>query len=410
MRLWPFGKTEKRDFSPDLSVYLASLGRTGMSATGTPVNAETALRLMAVYACVRVIAEDIASLPLNVYRRLEPRGKERAPQHPLYSLLHDQPNPEQTSFQFRETMMSHLLLGGNAFAWKEMAGGRVTALWPISPHRVSIRRDPTTQELQYIVSPPGYSERRVLNSRDMLHIPGLSINGVTGLSPIGVAREAIGLGLASQEFAARFFSNGARPSLVLEHPGSLSAEAHARMRADFEAMHVGLDNAQKVAVLEEGMKANAFSVSPEDAQFVDQRRLSIEEVARLFRVQPFKIGEHARSTFSNIEHLGIDHVVSTIRPWVVRWEQAIRKDLMPVADRDDFFAEFVVDGLLRGDTEKRWAAYAIAIDKGVYSPNDVRELENMPLREGGDEYMSPQQSINAVKPKSNGRVPVGAGG
>jgi len=403
MRLWPFGKTEKRDvqFSPALALMMAS--RSAIAAAGINVNQESALRFMAVYACVRVIAEDIASLPLNVYRRLEPRGKEKAPMHPLYEVLHDQPNPEQTSFQFRETMMSHLLLWGNAFAEIQMGGnGRVQALWPLTPSRVNIRRNRATQELQYLVTPPGGVERWFTN-KQIFHIPGLSLNGVTGLSPIGVAREAIGLGLASQEFAARFFSNGARPSMVLEHPGKLSQEAHERMRIDFEGLHTGLDNAQRVAILEEGMKANGLFINPSDAQFVEQRKLSIEEIARFYRVQPFKIGEHGRSTFNNIEHLGIDHVVSTIRPWLVRWEQALRR-LMPEEERGEFFTEFVVDGLLRGDTEKRWGAYKIGIETGVLSPNDVRELENMPLREGGDDYAatnsgpSPAVSANGNRP------------
>jgi HK97 family phage portal protein len=408
-RLWPFGKQEKRDFSPGLSVMLANAGVGQLSGTGVAVNQDTALRFMAVYACVRVIAEDLASLPLPVYRRLQPRGKKRAPEHPLYPVLHDQANEEQSSFQWRETMQANVLLTGNAYSLPTMSNGRVVELWPIMPSRVSIRRNPTTQQLQYIIIPPGTDERRVLNPGQIFHLPGLSLNGVTGLSPIGYGREAIGLGLAAQEWASGFFARGARPSMVFEHPGSLSADAHARLKADLDATLTGLSNAQRVALLEEGMTAKAIGVPPEDAQFVEQRLQSIQEIARLYRVQPFKIGEHSRSTFNNLESLMIDHLVSTIRPWAVRWEQAIQMQLMPEEERSEFFAEFVVDGLLRGDTEKRWNAYAIAIDKGIYSPNDVLEKENMPLREGGDVYVTPQAGSTG---NTSGRQPVaiGAGG
>jgi HK97 family phage portal protein len=408
-RLWPFGKQEKRGFSPGLSVMLANAGVGQLSGSGVAVNQDSALRFMAVYACVRVIAEDIASLPLPVYRRLT-RGKERAPTHPLYPVLHDQANPEQTSFAFRETMMSHVLLWGNAYAEKEMVNGRVAALWPLSPYRVSVQRNTRTNQLEYIVSPPGTDERRVLGTRQIFHLPGLSLNGVTGLSPIGYAREAIGLGLAAQEFASGFFARGARPSLVLEHPGTLSEAAHQRMRADFEAMHTGLSNAQRVAILEEGTKASTTFINPEDAQFVEQRQFSVAEICRLYRMQPHKIADLSRATFTNIEQQNIEHVIDTVRPWAVRWEQAISKDLIPVEERDRFLAEFLLVGLLRGDSAARAAFYEIMVQIGAMSPNDVREAENLNPRAGGDVYVTPQAGSSTGS--SNGRqpVPIGAGG
>lgn len=425
-------KTEKRDvqFSPQLSAYLANRGVGQLSGTGVAVNPDTALRFMAVYACIRVIAEDVASLPLHLYRRLNPRGKERATNHPLYDVLHRKANEEQSSFAWRETMQTHVLLGGNAFSLPTMFNGRVVELWPIMPSRVSIRRNRETKRLEYIITPPGgTNERPVLSplgttgngAREIFHLPGQSLDGVTGLSPISIGREAIGLGLASQEFASGFFQHGARPSAVLEYPGQLSEEAHNRLKASFEEAYSGLANSQKVALIEEGMKLNTSYTMPlEDAQFIENRKMSIEEIARLFRVQPHKIGHHEHSTFSNIEHLGIDHVVSTIRPWLVRWEQAIGTKIIPKEEQERFFVEFLVDGLLRGDSEGRSKLYQALWNMGAMSPNDIREKEGMNPVDGGDTYYVPLNFVDANAPKpepvapepaqtpSNGRKPVGA--
>lgn len=391
MRLWPFGnKVEERDvqFSPALSVMLANAHLGVQSSAGIGVTADSAVRFMAVWACIRVISEDVASLPLPMYRRLR-RGKARAPDHPLYAVLHDSPNPELTSFQWRETLQAHLLLYGNAYSEIVRKNGWPSQLWPIHPSRVSVRRNRETSALEYDISPVMGARVRLPKDR-ILHIPGLSLDGVTGVSPISVGRDAIGLGMASQEFASGFFARGARPSIILEHPGALSQEAHDRVKADFEEHQTGLSNSQRVALLEEGMKANASLMMPlEDAQFIENRKMSIEEIARLFRVQPHKIGHLERSTFNNIEHLGIDHVVSTIRPWLVRWEQAIAMQLVPEEERAQFFAEFVVDGLLRGDSKGRSDFYKALWEIGVLSPNDIRELENMNPVKDGDTYYVP---------------------
>jgi len=418
---------EKRDlvFPPELSAYMA---RSQLSGTGVTVNSETALRFMAVYACIRVIAEDVASLPLHLYRRLQPRGKERATSHPLYDVLHTRVNEEQTSFQWRETMQTHVLLSGNAYALPTMFNGRVVELWPIMPNRVSVRRNTQTNELEYIVSPGGTNERKVLSPlgttgngmREIFHLPGLSLDGVTGISPIRYGRDAIGLGLASQEFASGFFSRGARPSAILEYPGQLSSEAHNRLKASFEEAYSGLSNSGRVALIEEGMKLNtSYQMPLEDAQFIENRKMSIEEIARLFRVQPHKIGHHEHSTFSNIEHLGIDHVVSTIRPWLVRWEQAIGTKIIPEEEQTRFFVEFLVDGLLRGDSEGRSKLYQALWNMGAMSPNDIREKEGMNPIDGGDTYYVPLNFVDANAPKPeptplitpagpNGKKPVGA--
>jgi HK97 family phage portal protein len=397
MRLWPFGqKVEKRDvqFSPAFSVMLANMSRGNIAAAGLNVTPDSALRMMAVWACVRVISEDVASLPLPLYRRLS-RGKERATSHPLYSVLHDAPNPEMTSMAFRETMTSHVLLYGTAYANIVSIAGRVAQLWPIHPSRVSLRRNPRTDELEYYVQPVVGEEARIPLNR-MFRLPGLSMNGIVGLSPIAIARESIGLGLASEQFAAGFFANGARPSIVLEHPGSLSEEAHSRVRADFEGTHVGLSNAQRVALLEEGMKLHEYSLPQKDAQFLEQRKFSVEEVARLYRVHPHKIGVmEGTQTYASVEQANIDHVVSTIRPWAVRWEQAIQQQLVPAEERAEFFAEFLIDGLLRGDATARGNFYRTLWNIGALSANDIRELENLNPVEGGDQYFVPLNTVPA---------------
>lgn len=419
---------EKRDiqFQPGFSVLLAAMGQ--QASSGVHVNPDTALRFMAVYACIRVIAEDVASLPLHLYRRLNPRGKERATNHPLYEVLHTRFNEEQTSFQGRETMQTHTLLWGNSYALPTMFNGRVMELWPIMPSRVSIRRNERTQRLEYLITPPGTNERKVLSpigttgdgTKEIFHLPGLSLNGVEGISPIRVGRDAIGLGLASQTFASGFFEHGARPSAVLEYPGQLSKPAHDRLQASFEETYGGLANSQRVALLEEGLKLNtSYQMPLEDAQFIENRKMSIEEIARLFRVQPHKIGHHEHSTFSNIEHLGIDHVVSTIRPWLVRWEQAIGTKIIPPEEQSKFFAEFLVDGLLRGDSEGRSKLYQALWNMGAMSPNDIREKEGMNPIEGGDTYYVPLNFVDANEPRpepvapaqtpSNGRKPAPVG-
>lgn len=387
-RVLGFEQKEERYISPSLSV-MANVPLGTLSGTGVPVNTDTALRFMAVYACVRVICEDVASLPLHLYRRLS-RGKERATEHPLYEILHSRANPEQTSFQWRETMQAHVLLYGNAYSLPTMFNGRIVELWPVMPQRVTVRRNQRTQKLEYIITPPGSDEKAVINAGQIFHLPGLSLNGVTGISPIAYGRDAIGLGLASQEFAGSFFQRGARPSAVLEHPGQLSPEAHERLKASFNEAYSGLSNAQSVALIEEGMKLNTgFQMPLEDAQFIENRKMSVEEIARLFRVQPHKIGHHERSTFNNIEHLGIDHVVSTIRPWLVRWEQAIGTKIIPEEEQSRFFAEFLVDGLLRGDSDARSKFYKAMWEIGVLSPNDIRELENLNPIDEGDTYYVP---------------------
>ena len=353
----------------------------GGTASGKTVNERTAMQTTAVYACVRILAETIASLPLNVYRSTD-NGKEKATDHQLYYLLHDEPNPEMTSFVFRETLMSHLLLWGNAYAQIIRDGrGRILALYPLLPDRMTVDR--TTDGRLY------YEDRKdtgyvILRPEDILHIPGLGFDGLVGYSPIAMAKNAIGMAIATEEYGSKFFANGASPGGVLEHPGVVKDPA--RIRESWNAVYQGSGNAHRIAVLEEGMKFQSIGIPPEQAQFLETRKFQTEEICRIFRVPPHLVANLDKATFSNIEHQSISFVVHTIRPWLVRLEQGMNKALLSPSEKGQYFVGFVVDGLLRGDYSSRMQGYAVGIQNGFLSPNDVRALENMNTIEHGDIY------------------------
>lgn len=366
----------------------------GNSTSGKHVTERSAMQMTAVYSCVRVLSEAVAGLPLHLYRYTGNGSKEKAIDHPLYSLLHDEPNPEMTSFVFRETLMTHLLLWGNAYAQIIRNGkGEVIALYPLMPNRMTVDRDENgALYYEYITSDDdahtmkGSTVR--LSPRDILHIPGLGFDGLVGYSPIAMAKNAIGMAIACEEYGAKFFSNGAAPSGVLEHPGILKDPA--RIRESWQQTFGGSGNAHKVAVLEEGMKYTPISINPQEAQFLETRKFQIDEIARIFRIPPHMIGDLDHSTFSNIEQQSLEFVKYTLDPWVCRWEQAMRKALLSDEEKKDYFFKFNVDGLLRGDYASRMSGYATARQNGWMSANDIRELENLdliPEEEGGDLYL-----------------------
>ncbi len=353
----------------------------GGTASGKTVNERTAMQTTAVYACVRILAETIASLPLNVYRSTD-NGKEKAINHQLYYLLHDEPNPEMTSFVFRETLMSHLLLWGNAYAQIIRDGrGKVLALYPLLPDRMTVDRTTDGQLYYEYRKDSGYV---ILRPEDILHIPGLGFDGLVGYSPIAMAKNAIGMAIATEEYGGKFFANGASPGGVLEHPGVVKDPA--RIRESWNAVYQGSGNAHRVAVLEEGMKFQPIGIPPEQAQFLETRKFQTEDICRIFRVPPHLVANLDKATFSNIEHQSISFVVHTIRPWLVRLEQGMNKALLSQSEKGQYFVGFVVDGLLRGDYASRMQGYAIGIQNGFLSPNDVRTLENMNTIEHGDIY------------------------
>jgi len=366
----------------------------GNSTSGKRVNERSAMQMTAVYSCVRILSEAIASLPLHFYEYSGDGSKVKATNHPLYFLLHDEPNPEMSSYTFREVLMTHLLLWGNAYAQIIRNGkGEVIALYPLMPDRMNVDRDEKGQiYYEYRMSnddaPTMKGSTVKLASSDVLHIPGLGFDGLVGYSPIAMAKNAIGMAIACEEYGAKFFANGAAPSGVLEHPGTLKDPS--RVRESWTQTFGGSSNANKVAVLEEGMKYTPISISPEQAQFLETRKFQINEIARIFRVPPHMVGDLEKSSFSNIEQQSLEFVKYTLDPWVCRWEQAMVRSLLSADDKKKYFIKFNVDGLLRGDYQSRMNGYAVARQNGWMSANDIRELENLdkiPAELGGDLYL-----------------------
>lgn len=360
----------------------------GGSNSGVRVDEMRAMQTSAVYACVKILAETVASLPLHLYKKGKDGKSETAEQHPLFYCLHDSPNEESTSFEFRETMMTSLLLWGNAYARKIRKNGHVTELWYLKPQLMTVERDTNTGKIKYTYSDDITNQTIVYTPDQVFHIKGLSVDGVVGLSPIAQAREAVGLSLATEEYGAKFFGNGARPGGVLEHPGILKDPE--KLRESWNKVYQGTRNSHKVAVLEEGMKYHTIGIAPEDAQFLETRKYQVNEICRIFRVPPHLVGDLERATFSNIEHQSIEFVQHTIRPWLVRWEQEISRSLLDEKERLLYFPKFNVDGLMRGDYKSRMEGYAVGRQNGWLSINDIRRLEDMPLipkEDGGDTYL-----------------------
>ncbi len=368
----------------------------GNTTSGKPVTERSAMQMTAVYSCVRILSEAIAGLPLHLYRYNESGGKEKAVSHPLYFILHDEPNPEMTSFAFRETLMSHLLLWGNAYAQIIRNGrGEVVALYPLMPNRMTVDRD-ANGKLYYLYSrttedAPTLSNQTsqiVLSPADVLHIPGLGFDGLVGYSPIAMAKNAIGMAIACEEYGAKFFANGAAPGGVLEHPGVVKDPA--KVRESWNTVYQGSSNSHRVAVLEEGMKYQPIGISPEQAQFLETRKFQINEIARIFRIPPHMVGDLEKSSFSNIEQQSLEFVKYTLDPWVVRWEQTMQRLLFATEEKGNYFIKFNVDGLLRGDYVSRMNGYATGRQNGWLSANDIRELEDMDRiapELGGDLYL-----------------------
>ncbi len=363
-------------------------GMSYRSTAGVAVTPDTALTYGAVYACVRVLAETLGSLPLITYRRLPGGGKERATDHPLYPLLHDAPNDEMTSQDWRETQMANMGLWGNCYSQIVRNGaGRPLQLWPMMSRYMQIERD-RQNRLVYQTTEQGV-QTPVLKADQMLHVRMMSVNGIQGLSPISLARQSIGLGLATETYGAAFFGNGASPGLVIEHPTTLSDDAYGRLKASIAEEQGGPSNAHKTMILEEGMKIDKIGVPPNDAQFLETRQWQVTEVARWFRIPPHLIGDLMRATFSNIEHQGLDFLIYTMRPWLTRWEQHLTQSLFTNKERGTYYSEFLVDALLRSDIVTRYNAYATARQWGWLSVDDVRAMENMNPIAGGDQYLTP---------------------
>lgn len=376
------------------------------SAAGVNVSAETAQANSVVFACVRIISEALASLPLLVYHRLADEGRERATDHSLYRVLHERPNSYQTPFEFKDYVQRAALLSGNGIAVIVPGpNGAIEELLPWHPDKVTIERirlGVAQSGVEIVV--PRYrltlsdGSTITLNREDVFHHRGFSHDGITGITVIKYARETIGLALATESYGARFFSQNAQPSGVLEHPGRLSKEAIERLSADWSAKHAGLENAHRIAILEEGMSWKPAGMTNEDAQFLASREFQTEEIARWFGVPLHMLGaaKGATSWGSGLEQLSAGYVRWTLMAWATRWEEAITRDLL--IDSENYFVEYLMDALLRGDLASRNAGYAVGRQWGWLNVNEIRKKENMNPIDGGDTYLTPLNMGDPTKP------------
>ncbi|MFY1669503.1 phage portal protein [Plantactinospora sp. WMMB334] len=377
------------------------------TAAGVWVSEETALHYGPFFAGVNAVSTDIGKLPLPVYERLEPRGKRRAREHPVYRVLHDEPNPIMPPIAVRRTAQGHAITWGTGYLNVVRNGrGDVVELWPLRPDRVrpEISRPSRTRPgrlevtYQYVDDVNGIYTR--LFPDEVLPVGGLGYDGVRGYSVVTMARQSLGLGMALERFGSAFFNNGARPGGVLKHPKKLSPDGHKRLQADWEQMHRGLDRAQRVAILEEGLEWQDIGIPPEDAQFLETRKLQVSEAARWLRIPPHKIGDLDRSTNNNIEHQGLEYVIDCLGGWLVTWEQMINMRLFTSREKPRLFVEHIVDALTRGDIKSRYEAYAVARQWGLLSGDDWAELENRNPLPGrvGETYWMPLNMGPALAP------------
>lgn len=367
----------------------------GMSTSGTNVNERSALQIATVYACVRILAETIASLPLNMYRKTNDY-REEAIDHPLYHIVHDEANDEMSSFTFWETVMTHLLLWGNAYCQIVRTGkNNIVGLYPLLPDRVEVDRNDKGQ-IYYIYhnssddTQPDYKNQGDITFRkdEILHIPGLSFNGLVGFSPIAMMKNSLGSAIAVDRYGSDFFAHNAQPVGVLEHPGNLKNPQ--KIRENWMDTYGGVGNSHKVAVLEEGMSYKPITLPPEDSQFLSTKEFSVEEICRIFRVPPHLVQDLKRSTYNNIEHQGIAFVTYTLMPWMVRIEKALKKDCLLPDEKTDYYFKFNANSLMRGDTTSRMEGYAKGFTNGIYAVDEIRAMEDLPPigeEEGGNKHV-----------------------
>jgi HK97 family phage portal protein len=381
-----------------------------VTSSGMRVTADSALTESTTYACVKVLAEDIAGLPLMLFRRGPGDSRDRAKDHPLYEVLHDRPNSFQSAFEWRELLMNWATLRGNAYS-EIVPGARgfVDELIPLHPDRVTpklLRNGRIVYEYERPNPPPGEPRKRTIDAGRMFHLRGTSLDGVKGISVVEAAvRDYIGKAQAEHQYTSRFFSQDARPGGVLKHPNTLSEEAHSRLKQSWASANSGVENAHKVAILEEGLDFQAVGLSNRDAQLVDSAKLTATQIAQFFRMQLHKVQLMHEATFSNIEMQSIEHVTDTIRPWATRWEQAILRQLIPESQRGELFAEFIMEDLIRGDIKSQVEALNLAVNGGghggMMTVNEARRRLNMPPIEGGDTLVGPNNGGGGAEPAAS---------
>lgn len=355
-------------------------------ASGAFVTPRTAMGCAAVRCAVQAISEGIGQLPVHVYARSDQSGKERAPDHPAYRLLHDEANDWTPASDFREQLTRDALLWGDGFAFINRIDGRPAELICLNPEAVEATADATTGEPVYVITNGGV--RNALPRQNVLHLKAPSLNGIAGDSPVKQAREAIGLAMTLEAHAARLFGNGARPSGIISFPGVLPSEAATKLKATWQAAHSGARSGG-TAVMDHGAAWLPLALTSTDAQFLELRKFAIEEIARVFRVPPMLLMDYGRATHANSEEMGRQFVTFTLMRWIKAWEGELRLKLFTPDERATYFPEFLTDDLLRGDLTSRMTAYATAIAARILSPNEARAAENRPPYEGGDVFQNP---------------------
>ncbi|MFH2073716.1 MAG: phage portal protein [Pseudomonadota bacterium] len=373
-------------------------GGTIETSAGVRVTSTTAMQMVAVYSCIDILSRTVGSLPLYLYRRLPGGGKELARKHPLFSLMRREPNSEMTAMRYRSTLQGHLASWGNSYSYIDWAGnGYPKALWPIRPDRVRVER--ISGKLKYSYYPGSddmkFTESFVIPNESMLHIPGFGFDGVMGYSPISLAREAIGLGMATEEFGARYFGTGTHPSMIIEHPDKLKDPK--AFREAVSDVYGGLGKSHRIMVIEDGMTAKPISINPQDSQFLETRKFQISEICRLFHVPPHMLADVEKSTSwgTGIEEQNIGFITHTMRPWFVLWEEELGRILLLDREKEDHFFEFDLMALLRGDSQKRWTAYIMGKRNGILNADEIRNWENLnPIPGGlGEEYIVEKNMI-----------------
>jgi HK97 family phage portal protein len=365
-----------------------------LTASGATVTPNTAMRVAAVYACVRIISGAVATLPLHIKQRVDERTRKDASDSPLWKVLRRRPNRWQTPSQFRRMLQAHLLLRGNAYAMIVRSRGIVQELIPLHPDRVETKQNDDLS-LTYVYTRKNGS-RINLPQKEVFHLVGLTLDGVHGVSALTYARETVGLSLAMSDHGATIFKNGARVSNVLTHPNKLGKEGLEFLKASLDDYRSGGESEGKALILEEGMDVKPLAMTSEDAQWIESRKFSRTDIAMFFGVPPHMIGDTEKSTSwgTGIEQQSIGFVAYTLEDWLTSWEETIGRDL--IGDNDDLYARFNRAALVKGDIKARWAAYVQALQWGVMSPNEVRALEDLNPRDEGDVFYDPPNTAGGL--------------
>lgn len=364
------------------------------SLSGVSVTPATASKFAPVFACIKVLSEGVGQLPLNLFERTGEDTKRKARSHPLFRILHDEPNDYQTAQEFWEMCVAHVALAGNFYGYvnESTATGKILEILPLQPAAVEPVQD-EDYTIRYKVTFPN-SDQDVLDSSQVLHIKGLSFDGITGVSNITHARNSIGLGMATETHGSKLFSNGANPGGILSTDSQLKKEQIELLRGEWDKIHGGAPNSHKTAILQGGLKWAQVGLSSDDAQFLETRKFQRSEIAGIFRVPLHMIGDLERATFTNIEHQGLEFVVYSLMPYIRRIEQRISKQLLKSKDKERYYPKFNVNGLLRGDMKTRGQFYRSMFNMGALSPNEIRKLEDFNPRDGGDEYFVPLNMVD----------------